>query len=428
MTTILFAALLWLLLGQPAAAPPFALGEAIPVADGVVLFHPAASGLLDPPGPLAVQALQVDPARAPLAIALADGGTPARQPVATIAAQHDVLAAINASFFDRLGRQVGLLKVNGEVVARGTRLRGAVAWSSAGFVFDRVRLRVYFRVVGSRHPPVAIDHINPAASRSGLALYTAAFRLPIWGRTPPHAVAGSPRPPPTQPGSPTLPASDDESEIGQPPYKTVRRFVLDGEPLRVAEVLTDGEELRASASPAGSSRAVLAFRGRDTSLPRILTDLRRGRRVEVVQEFETAEGPAASGGWARARYAVAGAGLLLHEGRSIPDWTVEDLRAGFATERHPRTMIGADRAGRLWLVTVDGRRPDTSVGMSLTELQRLALALGLVDALNLDGGGSTTMVVGGRVINQPTDLIGPRAVPDAIVVKKGGKGEKGVGS
>ena len=67
-------------------------------------------------------------------------------------------------------------------------------------------------------------------------------------------------------------------------------------------------------------------------------------------------------------------------------------------------------------VVVDGRQPGHSVGMSLPELTALSRRLGLVDALNLDGGGSTTMVVKGAVVNRPSDPLGPRPVSDAIVV------------
>jgi exopolysaccharide biosynthesis protein len=54
--------------------------------------------------------------------------------------------------------------------------------------------------------------------------------------------------------------------------------------------------------------------------------------------------------------------------------------------------------------------------MTFRDLQRLADRLELTDALNLDGGGSTTMIVRGRVVNRPSDLGGPRAVSDAILV------------
>jgi len=77
--------------------------------------------------------------------------------------------------------------------------------------------------------------------------------------------------------------------------------------------------------------------------------------------------------------------------------------------------VGVDRMGFIWLVVVDGRQ-QVSVGMSFNELQRLADRLELTDALNLDGGGSSTMVVRGKVVNRPSDAAGPRAVSDAIGV------------
>ena len=55
--------------------------------------------------------------------------------------------------------------------------------------------------------------------------------------------------------------------------------------------------------------------------------------------------------------------------------------------------------------------------MSFAELQGLARRLGLHSALNLDGGGSTTMVVRGVIVNSPSDQAGPRPVSDAIVVR-----------
>jgi exopolysaccharide biosynthesis protein len=55
--------------------------------------------------------------------------------------------------------------------------------------------------------------------------------------------------------------------------------------------------------------------------------------------------------------------------------------------------------------------------MTFTDLLRLCDRLELRDALNLDGGGSTTMVVNGRIVNRPSDAAGPRAVSDAILVK-----------
>ena len=89
----------------------------------------------------------------------------------------------------------------------------------------------------------------------------------------------------------------------------------------------------------------------------------------------------------------------------------------FINMRHPRTVIGVDRSGFIWLAAVDGRQPEHSVGMTLEELERLCDRLQLTDALNLDGGGSTTMVVRDAIVNRPSDVGGPRRVSDAILVK-----------
>ncbi len=88
---------------------------------------------------------------------------------------------------------------------------------------------------------------------------------------------------------------------------------------------------------------------------------------------------------------------------------------GWVTKRNPRTIAGVDARGRILLATVDGRAT-TSLGLSIAEAAAVAQGLGMRDALNLDGGGSTTMVTGGRVINTPSDAAGERPVGDAVLV------------
>jgi hypothetical protein len=92
------------------------------------------------------------------------------------------------------------------------------------------------------------------------------------------------------------------------------------------------------------------------------------------------------------------------------------FHGSFVASRQPRTMAGVRRDGSLLLVTVDGRRPGWSAGVTLHEGARVMRSLGARDALNLDGGGSTAMAVRGSTANHPSDPGGERPVSDAILV------------
>lgn len=107
-------------------------------------------------------------------------------------------------------------------------------------------------------------------------------------------------------------------------------------------------------------------------------------------------------------YGVAGRYRLVQDGKVV----VKDRTQAFF-ERNPRTLVGTSATGVVALVTIDGRQA-TSVGVTLEEAARVAVSLGLRDAVNLDGGGSTTMVAGGRLVNSPSHR-DERAVGDALV-------------
>lgn len=277
---------MWLLfLAVIVPAQQAALGPATRIADGVLLYRLGDSALLSPPGPVAVQALRLDPRLVTLEIGRAPGAEPARETVAAIAARRPgAIAAINAGFFSlETGRPTAFLKIAGRVVSGTSRARAAVG------IFER-----------------------------------------------------------------------------------------DG----ITTLLFDR-----------------------------LTVTRSGGRTEYRPLFRSSPRD-----WSRAPQAVGGAGLLLLNGRELTDWTEERISAGFETTRHPRTLIGTDAEGAIWLVTIDGRNPSLSLGMSFAELQGLSRRLGLRSAMNLDGGGSTTMWVAGEIVNHPSDPGGARKVSDAIVV------------
>jgi hypothetical protein len=102
-------------------------------------------------------------------------------------------------------------------------------------------------------------------------------------------------------------------------------------------------------------------------------------------------------GWAGVADSLGGYPLLLSDGETM----VTNCWASICG-RHPRTAIGVDEEGWMLLVVVDGRRRG-SVGMDLLRLANLMRRLGAVSALNLDGGGSSTMVVRGKIVNRPSD-------------------------
>ena len=144
-----------------------------------------------------------------------------------------------------------------------------------------------------------------------------------------------------------------------------------------------------------------------------------------IARFELQGGGARSGGVLLPFHpmeAVGGRPVLVR-GKAIVSGV--DSGGTFATSRHPRTAVGIARAGqRLILVTVDGRQKPYSDGMNLRELAGLMQALGSDDAINLDGGGSTAMVVANargipRVVNVPSDSAGERPVGNALAIVKG---------
>jgi hypothetical protein len=150
---------------------------------------------------------------------------------------------------------------------------------------------------------------------------------------------------------------------------------------------------------------------RDAALPRSRAEIQlnlssAGRPLELAQQ----------------RLVVGAGPRLLRGGRVAVTARAEGFAppqapafyGTFVRARHPRTLAGVRADGRLLLVTVDGRRRGWSTGMTLPEAARLMLSLGARDALNLGGGGSTTMTIRGEVVNRPSDRTGERRVSNGV--------------
>ena len=112
---------------------------------------------------------------------------------------------------------------------------------------------------------------------------------------------------------------------------------------------------------------------------------------------------------------IGGGPRLVRDGKLEITGEEERFQADILVGRAPRTAIGITDDQKLLLVTVNGRQPNISVGMSLHELGNLLLELGALQAMNLDGGGSTTMVIRNLVLNLPSDGK-ERPVGNSIVI------------
>jgi exopolysaccharide biosynthesis protein len=125
--------------------------------------------------------------------------------------------------------------------------------------------------------------------------------------------------------------------------------------------------------------------------------------------------------WKTFEYIVGGAPVLVKNGNLIEDYSPEQTLKSFLVNKYPRTAIGIRSNGEWVFVVVDGQFYGFLGGMTIKELAQLMLDLGCIEALNLDGGGSSTMVIEGIVINEPCGEIQEdgkqvEAISDAILI------------
>ncbi|GAB5519786.1 MAG: hypothetical protein RhofKO_20370 [Rhodothermales bacterium] len=117
---------------------------------------------------------------------------------------------------------------------------------------------------------------------------------------------------------------------------------------------------------------------------------------------------------------VGGGPVLLSDGQIRITWEEEVFFGsgiGSVSDRQPRSAIGYTARGDVILMVVDGRQ-NRSQGVSLTDLAGLMRSVGAVEALNLDGGGSSTLTVGTTLLNRPEGGTAQRAIQSAFVVRE----------
>ncbi len=183
--------------------------------------------------------------------------------------------------------------------------------------------------------------------------------------------------------------------------------VFDGLDLEV-ETLTSALVSQVRGNDGALARHVVVLAGRG-SWASALESLRPGDRVT----FDTRM----SEDWRGATQALAAGPLILQDGQitSSQSWEIEGFSNRVHNDRaHPRTVVGFTPDRQLLLVAIDGRQSG-AVGLTTQETADLMRRLGAVDAVMMDGGGSTTMVTDGRVENRPSDGFA-RSVSNALVL------------
>ncbi|WP_049576242.1 phosphodiester glycosidase family protein, partial [Nonomuraea sp. SBT364] len=356
----------------------------------------------DPGAPQRVHVLRVDFSRFHGTVDTGFGpALNGMEPLTDLIAASGAAAGVNAQWF--YNRAPGGLYVkNGKLIGSATQGRGGIRITHGGrrVDVDAYTARVTLHAGGET---VELDGVN---------------RLPgeIWN------CGGLGGDQPTQKAQHDLKCTDSSElvrftpEFGVPPTGEGAEAVLDAHGTVLALNSTRGAAVPPGGSTIqaiGDSTAWLfthARPGRELRVSERVEDS-RGRRVPLTPDTTILQvGPTLV---RDGRISVnAEADGLIREGADQTftyNWT---LRA------NPRSMIGMDGRGRLMLVVVDGRQAGYSEGLGIAGTAELMKRLGAVEALNLDGGGSSVLATAGTgIVNRPSDAAGQRSLGNVILVK-----------
>ena len=290
-----------------------------------------------------VHVVTIDP-RAPgieILPALGGGVVAATETTSTAATRLEAVAAINGNYYSRAGLPLGLIVIDGQVMSAPLPRRTTFGVDAAGRPWIG-SVEFVGRLVTDTGMEIPITAVNRPPRAGGVALYTPEFGP----QTPPQALV--------------VVVRDDR----------IAAF-SNGRPA----IPSDGYALAAAASQ-----------------QHLLTNLVRGQQVSVRLAVEPPG----------LQHALQGGPRLVHDGAAAVPYAWEGFSGWFARVRAARSAVGITRTGHVLFVTVDrtvGRRGRASTGMNLAELAALMRSLGSRNAMNLDGGGSATLVVGGRVVS-----------------------------
>jgi hypothetical protein len=290
---------------------------------------------------LLVHSVRLDPRSTPIDLRPLNrpDGMQGLSSLSQLARQEQALIAINGGYFNRVTRlPLGALRDNGRWLSGPILNRGAMGWSQASLPsFGRLSLEeVVIDPSGQRWP---VNTLNSGYLQKGLSRYTA-----DWGRSY-QAISGQEMGVLMRHGS-----VQERYDFGQ---------LNGGVPLQNGDVL-------------------LVARGG------LVLPWGPGDRLTLSSRVNDSVG--------QQPFVVGGGPLLLQNGRIVLNGTAEGFSSGFLSQGAPRTVVGSD-GRQLWLITLQGV---DDAGPTLDESARLLQQLGLRDALNLDGGSSTGLVLGNQ--------------------------------
>lgn len=259
--------------------------------------------------------------------------------ITSMARSNNSLVAVNGAFFlPQTGCPLGTMMVNKKLYTGPVFNRVAMGISENGFCMDRVKLNASLKGVFNT---IKVDNINqPRMSLAYTLCYT-----PDWGQM-----------------SPAIPKNG------------IQIVVEDG---RIVAINKNRNIIPQNGFVVVGQESVLSC-------------LKVNQRLELDVKM--------SPEWSEVNHVISGGPYLVKDGEVFVD--IKEQRLLAIGGRNPRTAVGYTADNRFIIVTADGRE-GCSVGMTLTELAGYMKKLGCVNAMNLDGGGSTVLYVKGNIANKP---------------------------
>ncbi|MEV0586767.1 phosphodiester glycosidase family protein [Nonomuraea sp. NPDC050310] len=314
------------------------------------------------------------------------------------------VAGINAQWFLN-GSPTGLYVKDGKVIGSATQGRGGIKITHGGrrVDVDSYTAHLTLRAGGET---VELDAVN---------------RIPgeVWNC---GGVGGDQ---PTEKAQHDFKCTDDSElvrftpEWGTPPSGAGAEAVLDAR----GKVLALNSTRGAAVPPGGSTIQAIG-----DSASWLLANARPGHRLTVTERVEDGRGRRVP--LTQDTTILQVGPTLVRDGQVsvnadadgiLRDGTDQTFTYNWTVRANPRSMIGVDREGRLILAVVDGRQDGYSEGLGIAQTAELMRRLGAVQALNLDGGGSSVMATAqGGIVNRPSDATGQRSLGNVFLVRAEG--------